>query len=216
MIHGYAELLTQQQRTPLEADITLRLGAAADTALGLMQHYLDLASLEAPGIRVRSEPVDLGDLFEELRLFAARAIGDRPIRLITSAPPHGAVLCTDGAKLRAILTEVLSNAIKFTDRGHIHIDLVATRSSTQFVVRDPGNGIAQDDMPILFEAFRQHDTDAMSSTPGRGLGLAIALRLSVLLGAELTARRSAGDGTIVTLALPMAAESAQCPSQLLH
>lgn len=216
VIHGYSEALQGGFDLGSQDELVSRLGAATETALGLVQHYMDLARLESPGVSVRKERVEVHELFTDLRALATRAIGERPLRLLVHHPIGGAVLYTDGEKLRAILAEVLSNAIKFTASGEIHLEMRSLPEGTRFRVSDPGSGIDGNDLPILFDCFRQRGGDNLSTTPGQGLGLAIALRLSTLLGGQLIAERIPKGGTMVTLTLPCPAEPADAYGRYLH
>jgi signal transduction histidine kinase len=204
VIQGYTDILRDDPEAEPFEDLLDRLAGATETALDLVRDYLDLARVEAPGPMVRRERVDVDTLVMELLNIAGRQIGDRPLRLTTSVPFAGTSIHTDGEKLRVILNQLLANAIKFSSQGDIRLTVRSLGDSTEFVVADRGPGITREERQILFTPFRQKLHQELTSTPGQGVGLAIAERLSALLGASLDIAPRDDGGTIVTLRLPTA------------
>jgi signal transduction histidine kinase len=204
VIQGYTDILRDDPEAHPFDDLLERLAGATETALDLVRDYLDLARVEAPGPMIRRDKVDVDTLVMELLNVAGRQIGDRPLRLTTSVPFAGTSLHTDGDKLRVILNQLLANAIKFSPKGDIRLTVRSLGDSTEFIVADRGPGIAPEERHILFTPFRQKLHEELTSTPGQGVGLAIAERLSTLLGASLNVAPRDDGGTIVTLRLPTA------------
>jgi signal transduction histidine kinase len=204
VIQGYTDILRDEPEAQSFDELLERLAGATETALELVRDYLDLARVEAPGPMVRRERVDVDTLLMEILNIAGRQIGDRPLRLTTSVPFAGTSLHTDGEKLRVILNQLLANAIKFSSEGDIRLTVRPLGDSTEFIVADRGPGIAREDRPVLFTPFRQKLHEELTSTPGQGVGLAIAERLSTLLGASLNVVPRDNGGTIVTLRIPAA------------
>jgi signal transduction histidine kinase len=217
VIRGYTDILREDPETQPFEDLLERLAGATETALELVRDYLDLARVEAPGPMVRRERVDLDLFVMEILNLAGRQIGDRPLRLSTRVPFAGTCLYTDGEKLRVILNQLLANAIKFSSAGDIQLTVRSLGDSTEFAVADRGPGISREDRPILFTPFRQKLHEHLASTPGQGVGLAIAQRLSSLLGASLDVAPREHGGTVVTLRLPtpLIAQAAG-PARTLH
>jgi signal transduction histidine kinase len=217
VIQGYTDILRDDPEAHAFDDLLERLAGATETALDLVRDYLDLARVEAPGPMIRRDKVDVDTLVMELLNVAGRQIGDRPLRLTTSVPFAGTSIHTDGDKLRVILNQLLANAIKFSSKGDIRLTVRSLGDSTEFIVADRGPGIAQEERHILFSPFRQKLHEELTSTPGQGVGLAIAERMSTLLGASLNVAPRDDGGTIVTLRLP-AALVAQSPghARTLH
>ncbi len=218
VIRGYTDILRTEYDVSGFKDILDRMITATDGAINLVQDYLDLARLDAPGLTVHSEEVDIDELVGELQALAEREIGERPLRLITCAPLTGAVMNTDGEKLRAILGQLLANAIKFTPEGVIRLFVQSEAESTDFVLVDAGPGISEQDFPILYAPFRQQSQESLASTPGQGIGLAIAQRLSTLIGASLTAETLPGGGAAFTLSVssPLVPQTADLAKHTLH
>jgi len=202
VIRGYTEILCGDPAAVSVDGILDRLGVASETALGLAQDYLDLARLDAAGVSVRREPVDVDALLDDLRALSSRQIATRPVQLITHVPFPGAVICTDGDKVRAILAQLLANAIKFTLSGEVRLTVRPEPGHTEFALADAGPGIKEDALPDVLNPVCQFRNDVAAPTPGQGVGLAIALRLSALIGASLTATSDSGGGSIFTLSLP--------------
>jgi len=220
VVQGYAEVLrSDPSMSQRELDEVLqRLTEATEKATGLVHDYLDLARLEAPGLPVRREPVDMDQLVAELRSLAWRQIGDKPVRLTTSMPLTGAFLYGDSQKLRVILSQLLANAIKFTAQGDVELMIRSEGDHTDFVFADRGPGVSEQDLPILLTPFRQTPDDSLASTPGQGIGLAIVQRLSALIGASVSVRRRQGGGAIFVLSVPapLVVDTSESTGHTLH
>ncbi len=219
VIQGYTDMLRQDPAAAGFDDVLERVAGATDSAIGQLQEYLDLARLEAPGLAVRREQVDVDELTGELTRLAERLIGDRPVRFAVSPATPCGFLLSDGAKLRAILTQLLINAVEFSPNGTVRLVVQSRAGRTEFAIADRGPGVDEEDLPILFVPFRQRRRELFASMPGQGLGLAIAKRLSSLIGASLTVRRrKAGHGTVFVLSLPspLAVHTAQGAGRTLH
>ena len=204
VIRGYSEILREDRATPSADDILDRLDLASESALGLAQDYLDLARLDAPGVVIRREPTDVDSLLADLRALSRRQIGARPVQFATDGVVRGSFVVTDAEKLRAILAQLLANAIKFTLSGEIRLSVRPASDHTDFVLTDGGPGIDQNVLPDVLSPAHQFRNDIAATAPGQGVGLAIALRLSALIGASLTAESDARGGAVFTLSLPVA------------
>ena len=205
VVHGYTEVLCNDPAaSPVEAVLS-RLAAASEMARELVQTYLDLAHLESPSVMVRRELVDIDALTADLAAHAGRQIGSRPIRFTLNVPYPGAVVHTDGEKLRAILTQLLSTVIKLSRGGTIELRASFALDRTDFTLTDSTNALERVEPPRLLEPCQLLGDDFLAGTPGQGLALAIALRLSQLLGATLSSDRAAGNEAMFTLSLPATA-----------
>jgi signal transduction histidine kinase len=202
VIRGYTDMLRSMPAAD-SAESLAPLGMAADTALRLAQDYLELARLDAPGVALCREAVNIDALLADLGALGRRQVDGRPVRLVTKVPFSGAVICTDGEKLRAILLQLVSNATKFTLSGEIRLAVHLQANRTHFVVADTGPGIERSELPNIFRPFRQLRDAAAATLPGQGVGLAIALRLSEILGASLSVASEENVGAVFTLSLPV-------------
>ncbi|MCU1280126.1 MAG: hypothetical protein JWM53_3672, partial [bacterium] len=125
----------------------------------------------------------------------------KDVELTVSVSPEARVAFTDGLKLRQIALNLLSNAAKFTESGEIVVDLRAERDNLVLTVEDTGSGIAPDQLPLIFEKFRQVDGSSTRKVGGTGLGLAIVRELSRLLGGETEVTSVLGRGSRFTVTL---------------
>jgi signal transduction histidine kinase len=167
----------------------------------LVDDLLDLARVEAGKTTVRRETVVITELFGALRGMLKPLLRNQSVALVFDAAPEVPAIVTDGAKVSQILRNLLSNALKFTERGEVRVSVRAAGSGTiEFSVADTGRGIAPEDLPVIFEEFAQ-------VTPIRGasgLGLPLARRLAELLGGSLRVVSTLNAGSTFTLALPIA------------
>jgi signal transduction histidine kinase len=107
-------------------------------------------------------------------------------------------------RLRQIVTNLLSNAAKFTESGHVELRARATDAVLQIEVEDTGIGMAPEDLPKIFNVFEQVDSSSTRRAGGTGLGLAICQRLCALLGGDIAVRSELGVGSCFTVTLPIA------------
>ena len=111
-------------------------------------------------------------------------------------------ISTDPDRLRQVLMNVLGNAVKFTETGSITLSLGRTDGAVQLAVADTGIGIPEEDLPHIFDEFRQVERQNGEQSEGTGLGLAIAQKTVKMLGGEISATSEVGSGTTFTVQLP--------------
>jgi signal transduction histidine kinase len=164
-------------------------------ALRLVDDLFDLCAGGHSKLSIRKEVVALDDVVERAAETARRLVAARQHRLTVSLPPERLSLEADALRLAQVLTNLLSNAAKFTDPGG-HIWLSGSAEAGQIVlrVRDNGRGIARDMLPRVFDLFHQIQRRDGVATGGLGIGLALVKSLVELHGGSVTAR-SDGPGT---------------------
>ena len=173
--------------------------------LTIVSDVLDLAKTEAGVVDLTMAPCAPRSLCAEVQtllLHQARQKGlDMHVEVDVDVP---ALITTDGGRLRQILINLVGNAVKFTDRGSVRLQLKygATRDLLQFRVIDSGDGMALPQQQRLFQPFSQIDASASRRHGGTGLGLVISRRFAVLLGGDLTLESTVGQGSTFTLTLP--------------
>lgn len=205
-IMGYTDLLMNQISGPLSEAQRRQLGSidrASRQLVRLIDEILTFSRLGAGRETVQTEPVDLvrcvGDILETTGR-RARAKGldvrvelpDRPIRVET-----------DPASLRHILRSLLSNAVKFTERGSIEFSVRAGDSQVVFTVRDTGVGIPPGKQELIFAPFWQAESATIREAGGTGLGLSIARRITRLLGGDIGVDSEPGRGSTFTVRIPV-------------
>ncbi len=205
VIIGYAQLAQEGTfgPSPTEVgDVLGRIITSAHQQLTLVEDLLDFSRIELDSLTVRAADVPLAPLFAEMEFMLASMVRNRPIRgLVATVAPELAVHA-DRDRLRQILNNLLCNAAKFTASGTIELDAALVDGTVRIAIRDTGIGIAPEDHERIFETFRQVET--ASSALGAGLGLAIARRLSTLMGGALTVESALGAGATFCLTLPAA------------
>ncbi len=215
-IIGFTGIVVQGLAGPLNAEQTKQLGMVRGSARHLLQlinDVLDLSKIEAGQLEVRAEPFSLQEALEQVTNLVKPLAEKKGLPLTIVAPPDLGDMISDRRRVEQILINLLNNAIKFTERGHVTLTaerLVDFRASPEAVpqsavrlrVSDTGIGIKPEDMAKLFQPFRQINTGITRQHEGTGLGLAICRRLTALLGGEISAESEWGQGSEFTLILP--------------
>jgi len=172
--------------------------------LALINDILDLSKIEAGQIEVQAEAVALDDILAALRQTFAPIAAEKQVTLrIERASDAPASLTTDRMRVEQVLKNLISNAVKFTEKGEVVLQAAAARDGRiAFAVRDTGIGIAENQQAVVFEAFRQADGTTSRKYGGTGLGLSISRELARLLGGEIRLESAPGLGSTFTLEIP--------------
>jgi signal transduction histidine kinase len=190
--------LTSEQE--LQVDLIRR---AASTLTDLVTDLLDLARIEAGKTEVRLASFTVGDIFGTLRGMFRPLLTSDEVTLVFDLPDYELVLHTDEGKLSQILRNLISNAIKFTERGEIRVSArTAPDDFVAFAVTDTGVGIEAEDQVRIFEEFAQVDNPIQRRVKGTGLGLPLSRKLAFLIGGDLTVESTPGVGSRFELTLP--------------
>lgn len=169
--------------------------------LTLINDILSLSKLEAGKEVVHSSQVDLSDLLSELKATLQAQAEEKNIILDIDAPENCHLL-TDLTKCRQILFNLIGNAIKFTDRGKVSVYAENKETMCMIHVEDTGIGISAEQLPHIFDEFRQADQSLSRKHEGTGLGLAIAKKYAEMLGGSIQVESASGKGSKFTLLLP--------------
>jgi signal transduction histidine kinase len=190
--------LTSEQE--LQVDLIRK---AAETLTDLVADLLDLARIEAGKTEVRLASFTVGDIFGTLRGMLRPLLTTDEVSLVFDPPNHELTLYTDEGKLSQILRNLISNAIKFTERGEIRISArPAADDFVTFAVTDTGLGIEPEDQARIFEEFAQVDNPIQRRVKGTGLGLPLSQKLAFLVGGDLTVDSTPGVGSRFELTIP--------------
>jgi signal transduction histidine kinase len=205
-IAGYAELLALGLRGPVTPEQTTDLEAirrSEEHLLGLINSVLAFARLEASQEQMNLANVPVADAIATVEAMIKPQIGGKGLAFDTTGAQPGVVAYADRHKMAQILTNLVSNAIKFTERGGtVYVSAESNGSMVHIRVRDTGRGIAAGDLERIFEPFVQLDRQLSRPVDGVGLGLAISLGLAKAMGGDLTAESAPGEGSTFTLSLP--------------
>jgi signal transduction histidine kinase len=206
-IIGISDVLSHEETGNLNAkqneglDILHR---SSRRLLSLINDILDLSKIESGKMDVKQAPVSIDILMAGMEDMTRTLIGAKSIDLFIqkSRDVPQTIVC-DGEKLTTILTNVLGNAVKFTDKGEIVLKVFVEGDRLYFKVSDTGIGIPADQMASIFDEFTQIDSSTTRRYPGTGLGLAIARKMAELLGGHIWAESTVVQGTVVTFFVPL-------------
>ncbi|HET8548284.1 MAG TPA: ATP-binding protein [Bryobacteraceae bacterium] len=189
--------------TPEQARQVGFIQKAASDLTELVNDLLDIARVEAGKTVVRLSGVETAKLFGALRGMMRPLVQDSRVVLIFEEPQEVPAICTDEAKLSQILRNLISNAIKFTERGEIRVSARTEGSNVLFSVADTGIGIAPADQERIFHEFGQIDSHIQRRVKGTGLGLPLSRRLAELLNGTISVESQLGSGSVFTVRLPL-------------
>jgi signal transduction histidine kinase/CheY-like chemotaxis protein len=187
---------------------------AAEGLLEMVNDLLDLAKVEAGKAEVALHAFSVSDLFGGLRGALKPLLATRQVDLVFETPADLPEIVSDEAKVTQILRNLISNALKFTERGEVRVGARARpeKSAVDFWVKDTGIGIAKANQERIFEEFAQIDSSLQRKVKGTGLGLSLSRSLANALGGSLAVESDLGNGATFTLTLPIAAgDSVRAP-----
>jgi signal transduction histidine kinase len=202
---GYEELLADAVLGPLttaQADVIERMRSVTHHLTAMIEEVLAYSSLEIGREEVRPTEFLAEDLMRAAVAVIDPLARQKQLDLECIFPPAPTRMSSDIDKVRQILVNLAGNAVKFTDRGTVRIELTADEAEVRFAVSDTGIGIASGDANRLFNAFTQLDTSLTRRHGGTGLGLYISRRLAELLAGRIELRSAPGRGSEFTLVLP--------------
>ncbi|MCB2217507.1 response regulator [Desulfofustis glycolicus] len=202
-MNGVIGVLSLLNDAPLTGEYRRLLETAersADALMHIINDILDFSKIDAGMVEFESISFDVCELIEEVASLYVDAVGNTTIDLICYVPPE--IVCSvegDPTRLRQVLTNLVSNAVKFTQQGQVFlrvesIELVDQKQLLRFVVSDTGIGIPDHLMPRLFEKFTQADGSITRHFGGTGLGLSVCKQLVELQGGDIGVSSREGEG----------------------
>jgi len=199
LLGGYLGELSDRQRESLRTALR-----NSGEALNLVGSLLDLSRIEAGQFVIRVEDFHLEELWTELELLFRIGLSGKEVELSWEVTVPLPLLRTDKIKIKEILSNIVFNAVKFTDRGRIQVSAspVEGGEAIEVVVQDTGIGISKEFMPFIFEPFRQEEGALTRSHGGVGLGLSIAKRLLNLLHGQVEVESELGKGSTFRVTIP--------------
>jgi ammonium transporter len=179
---------------------------SAEHLLSLIDEILDLSRIDAGAITIDTGPVDVIDVLAEVADSFEPLLDRTRVQMYVGADPHIPTVVTDREKLKQILLNLFSNAVKYTDEGTVAMRARTGDGRLRIEVVDTGLGMSEEDVVRVFDEFHRSDSSLARQRRGTGLGLTISRRLARALGGDITVKSRFGVGSQFTLELPLSAE----------
>lgn len=217
---GLANLLAiSQPLTDKQREYIQTLQISADALLALINDVLDISRIESRSINLEHIPVDLSQIMQDMSTLLSVKAKEKGITFaIDDKRPENTLYLGDPTRLQQIMLNLCSNGVKFTDKGHVTVQINSTVSADNIhhitlSVYDTGIGIAPENLNTIFEKFVQADSSINRKYGGTGLGLAITKTLVEAMDGTISATSEIGKGSCftVTIPFPAAGESASAP-----
>jgi len=205
-ILGMAELLQDTDLPSKEASMVSVISQSGNALLNVINDILDFSKIEAGRIELEPEGFNLRNQIEDI--FALLSVGKSAKNLdmiLRIDPDLPTCYFADSGRIRQVLINIIGNALKFTEEGHVLVDVKGvlgpdkTEAKLIIDVEDTGIGIAPDKLDTVFEKFSQADGSSTRAYQGTGLGLSIARRLMNVMGGDVTAASEVGKGSVFTI-----------------
>ncbi len=212
-IIGIADLLKETKLDREQTEYVDIFESSGEILLSIINDILDFSKLEAEHVKLESIPIDLLQEVEAILYLQAVTASSRDIELVCNFKPDvPEFVIGDPTRLRQILLNILSNAVKFTQRGEVSITVSRALSSVNmdnignitFTIEDTGIGITPKQLEEIFAPFSQADSSTTRNFGGSGLGLSISKKLTELMGGTLTATSIPGEGSSFEVTIPLA------------
>jgi len=209
-IIGFTGIILQELAGPLNEEQARQLGMVRESAqhlLSLINDVLDISKIEAGQMQLASELVEIPPLIEKVAASFQPAAGKKGLRLMVDVDPAAGTIVADARRVEQILINLVSNALKFTEKGSIHIQCHIRDHSLLTQITDTGLGISRENMDKLFLPFSQIESGLSRSHGGTGLGLSICKHLVGMLGGEIWVESKPKMGSTFSFTLPIVRNS---------
>lgn len=214
-IIGMSHLLDQTDLKQRQKSYLEKISTSATLLLRIINDILDFSKVEANKLVIEEIPFELSEVLDNITNFSSFQIGEKELELlffVANDVPNK--LLGDPLRLGQIFTNIVSNAIKFTQSGHISISCIALPTNNnianiEFLISDTGIGMTPEQVNKLFEAFTQADTSTTRSYGGTGLGLAITKRLVELMGGSINVTSIPLQGSCFTFTIPFQVDTSE-------
>ncbi len=208
VILGYATMLSEQAAGSVndkQKEILAAIQRYSEMQIDLISNVLDFSRLASGKVSVRVERFELEPLLDQIRTLQDEALSRSPVQFTISIAPDIPELETDRVKLHEILHNLIDNAVKFTKAGTVSVEAHtdSQQEAVVIAVSDTGPGIADTELPHVFDAFRQAGQSSTRDTTGVGLGLSIVRGLVSVLGGTVSVASAVGKGTTFRVEIPL-------------
>ncbi|MCC6204641.1 MAG: response regulator [Hyphomicrobiales bacterium] len=198
---GMAELLANTELTARQRTFTDVIVKSGNSLLTIINDILDFSKINAGQLTLDPAPFRLAEAVEDVAALISAGVAEKNLELIVRIDPSlPRFVVGDVGRFRQIITNLLGNAVKFTEKGHVLIDVSGKRDASMVMlsvrVEDTGIGIPADKVQTVFDKFAQVDSSSTRRHEGTGLGLAIAARLVDMMGGRIGVESEAGRGSV--------------------
>ena len=206
---GMAQLALKTELTLKQQDYIQKIYQSGKSLLGIINDILDFSKLEAGKLELEERPLEVDEILSKISTFIGPLIIEKPVELLyrigNEIPP---VLVGDPLRLTQILTNLVGNAAKFTEKGNITVSANLLRELenqvlVEFRVQDTGIGMTEEQINHVFDSFSQADISITRRFGGTGLGLAICQRIAGLMGGDISVESKPGAGSTFILKIPL-------------
>lgn len=205
-IMGFSQMLLRQYPDPLsdrQIDMVERIFKNADRLLTMLNEVLDFSQIEAGNFKMEPNLIDLADLVKITTEKQRSLAMEKQLMLHVNIEDEKIYIINNEGAVRIILANLISNAIKFTESGYVRIEVwEVDKERVAIAVKDTGIGIAKENLPQIFEAFRQADRALTRKYSGTGLGLALVKSLVQMMSGTITVESEKGKGSTFRVELP--------------
>lgn len=199
LLDGVAGKLSEEQ-----VDALKKIDNNSKRLLELINAILDFSRLGAKSVEVKE--IDVSDLIEEIKSETQSLTSESGLNFIWKVNPDLPHIHTDPAKLKVVFKNLINNAVKFTEKGSVTVDVNKSGRGIEISVSDTGIGIAQENLPVIFEPFRQSENPLTRRHGGIGMGLYIVKKLVEILGGTIKVESEVGHGSTFRAWIPQKLE----------
>lgn len=207
------ETLTEHQHQQIES-----IWGAGDTLLAVVNDILDVATIETGRFRIIKDTTNIPKLADQVAEIFNSNAQNKGVTLSVDTGNCPEAIITDGMRIRQVLFNLVSNAVKFTEKGRVSVTLCTRQThpgeELSIVITDTGIGIPADQLEAIFEAFHQADSGRTRKFGGTGLGLSICKHIANALGGTITASSTVGEGSRFEFVIPLERPKTVSPRKL--
>lgn len=207
-ILGFSEALQQQPINAEAKQMVQYILNSGSLLMGLLNDILDLSKIEAGQLKIKPQPVDLNQIFNETYLLYKNVLNEKNIDFsIEISDRYPKILFIDEIRIKQVIFNLFGNAVKFTDKGEIKIksnfrEETENTGTLEFKIVDTGIGIDNSHLEVIFDSFEQSNTHITRTNNGVGLGLAISKRLIEKMNGKITVSSTIGVGSTFCVSIP--------------
>lgn len=214
---GMAQLMAETELLPEQREYIGTISASAENLLKIINNILDLSRIEMGKFQLNVDTVDIRTMLSELHAFFTPSAREKGLELKVECPADLPLVRTDEGTLRQVLINLMANAVKFTQKGHVSVsaewvDQTGGECTLSFCVSDTGIGISKKAQELIFQAFTQVDGSHTRVHGGSGLGLAISRKMVEQLGGRLSVSSVPGQGASFSFNVTVDMEQEDAPS----